>query len=430
MNESTADRPIHDPRMRGFRARVAVEEMTAIIDSCVAPLGTEEVPLTEAGGRVLGSGVVAEWDLPPFDRAAMDGYALHGEETFGAGGYSPARFRVIGRSRPARAFVGSVGPGQAVEIATGAPIPVGADAVAPVETTRLIGSEGCPIIEVVEAIPPGRHVGRCGEDVKAGDVLFGAGRRLRPQDLGVLSAQGIANPIVRRRPIVAIVATGDEILPMGNRPRADSAEIADMNTPMLVALVRRDGGTPRPIGPLPDLRDRLRATIAEAASSHDVVLIVGGSSTGPEDHAPGIVAELGELLAHGVAIRPASPAGFGRIGGKPVVLLPGNPVSCLCGYDFFAARAVRRLAGLPPAWPYPSVTKPLAVKLTSALGRVDYARVRIGPDGVEPLAIGGASILSGTTRADGFVVVPTDSEGYGTGADVTVWLYDSSSRAG
>ncbi len=197
-----------------------------------------------------------------------------------------------------------------------------------------------------------------------------------------------------------------------------------MNSVMLGALIDRDRGLARVVGPLPDDREGLRAAIADASGSADVVLISGGSSTGPEDHVPGLVAELGELAAHGVALRPASPAGLGFLGAVPVVLLPGNPVSCLCAYDFFAGPIVRLLGGRPREWRYRPVVLPLARKLVSVIGRVDYARVRIEQGKVEPLAISGASILSSTTCADGFVVIPTDLEGYPPGASVTVWLYD------
>jgi molybdopterin molybdotransferase len=179
------------------------------------------------------------------------------------------------------------------------------------------------------------------------------------------------------------------------------------------------------VGPLADDRDALEETLAGAAGRSDLVLVSGGSSTGPEDHAPGLVAKLGTLDVHGVALRPASPTGLGFIGGVPVVLLPGNPVSCLCAYDLFAGRIIRRLGGRPPDWPYRSVQRPLRQKLSSAVGRTDYARVRLVDGSVEPMAISGASILSSTTRADGFILVPGDLEGYPAGALVTVWLYDS-----
>ncbi|MBX6314486.1 MAG: molybdopterin molybdotransferase MoeA [Isosphaeraceae bacterium] len=404
--------------MRGFRTRRSVEEVVGWIDARVGPLGVEGTDLLEAAGRVLAEEVRAGGAVPPFDRAAMDGYAVRGEETFGSDPYNPALFRLVGRSRPGQPFAGTVGPGEAVLIATGAPLPEGADAVVRVEATQADGET----IQVVEPTPPGRHVGRRGEDIATGTAVLPAGRVLRPQDLGVLSALGLRTVPVLRRPVVAILITGDELLPPGTPAHAH--RIADMNSPMLAALVARDGGRPRIIGPLADDREGLRAAIRDAAASADALLISGGSSTGPEDHAPTLVAELGELAAHGVALRPASPTGLGFLGRLPVVLLPGNPVSCLCAYDFFAGRVVRRLAGRPPDWPYRAAVLPLAQKLASALGRVDYARVRIVEGRVEPLAISGASILSSTTRADGFVVIPADLEGYPPGERVTVWLYD------
>lgn len=408
----------YDPRMRGFRTRTAVEEAHALIDRRIGALGLEAVPLGQAHGRVLGQAVRAGWAVPAFDRAAMDGYALKGEATYGAGPYDPARFRLIGEARPGRAFAGRVGRGEAVRIMTGSPLPEGADTVVKAECAQAAGD----VVEVVEPTPVGRHVGRRGEDLDAGAAVFEPGRVLRPQDLGVLSALGHETVSVVRRPVVAVLATGDELLPPGAPP--ETHRVPDMNSPMLAALIARDGGLPQTGGPLRDDPGRLRAALQRACAESDLVLISGGSSTGVEDHAPGLVAELGELPVHGVALRPASPAGLGFIGGVPVVLMPGNPVSCLCAYDFFAGRIARRLGGRPPDWPYPALERPLGRKLTSALGRVDYARACLVEGRVEPLSIGGASILSSTTRADGFVVVPADCEGHPAGAIVTLWLYD------
>jgi molybdopterin molybdotransferase len=404
--------------MRGFRTRAPVDDVLALIDRRIGLLATELVPLSEAASRVLAQAVEAREPVPPFDRAAMDGYAVRGEETFGADPYSPVEFLCLGDARPGRAFSGTVGPGQAVQIATGAPIPAGADTVVKAESTRTDGRT----VSVFEPTPPGRHVGLRGEDVARGIVALAAGRVLRPQDLGVLSALGNEVVEVVRKPRVTVLVTGDELLPPG-RP-ARQFQIADMNSVMLAALIARDGGQPRVVGPLPDDRERLRGELARTVESADAVLVSGGSSAGPEDYAPGLVAELGELLVHGVALRPASPAGLGFLGEVPVALLPGNPVSCLCAYDFFAGPIVRRLGGRPLSWPYRPVERPLAYKIASELGRVDYTRVRLVEGKVEPLAISGASILSSTTRADGFVVVPADLEGYAAGAVVTVWLYD------
>jgi molybdopterin molybdotransferase len=163
---------------------------------------------------------------------------------------------------------------------------------------------------------------------------------------------------------------------------------------------------------------------AMLAPGADVVLVSGGSSVGAEDHAPRLLAEAGELAVHGVAMRPSSPAGFGRIGAVFVFLLPGNPVSCLCAYDFFAGRALRRLGGRAADWPHRTCTAALKRKIASAVGRVDYCRVRLDGDEAEPIALSGASILSSTTQADGFVIVPSASEGFAAGTAVTVYLYE------
>ena len=173
---------------------------------------------------------------------------------------------------------------------------------------------------------------------------------------------------------------------------------------------------------MPDNRDVLREAMCH--SEADVLLISGGSSVGQEDHAPAQLAELGELAVHGVALRPASPAGVGFLGVRPVFLLPGNPVSCLCAYDLFAGRAIRRLGGRAVEMPYRTQSLPLAGKIASAVGRVDYVRVRIRGGQAEPLAISGASLLSTTTIADGFVLVPRDSEGFPGSEMVTVFRYD------
>jgi molybdopterin molybdotransferase len=416
--------------MRGFRNRSTVADVLALLERRVLRLGGEPIDFWQAAGRVLAGQIKAAATVPGFDRAAMDGYAVRGEETLGATPYSPAVVRCVGEARPGRDCGATVGPGLAIQITTGSPLPEGADTVVRVEATARQGD----MVSIFEATPPGRHVGHRGEDVTAGTVVLPAGRALRPQDLGVLSALGAAAISVIRRPRIVVIVTGDELLAPGTV--AQGYQLADMNSVMLVPLVARDGGVARVVGPLPDDRDRLRDAIVEAAASADAVLISGGSSTGPEDHAPGLVAELGELPVHGVALRPASPTGLGFIPSRPdpdsssppplvpVVLLPGNPVSCLCAYDFFAGPIVRRLAGRPSGWPHRAIVLPLARKLVSVVGRVDYARVRIDQGRVEPLAVSGASILSSTTRADGFVIVPADSEGYPAGTPVTVRLYE------
>jgi molybdopterin molybdotransferase len=386
----------------------------------VQPLESEEILLSQGSGRVLAREITADVAVPPFDRAAMDGYALSSEETFGASNYTPALFRRVGRSRPGMPCNTAISAFEAVEIATGAPLPLGADAVVPVESTQSDGDH----IRVFKSVPQGRNVSRRGEDITPGTVVLPAGRVLRPQDLGLLSAIGVPYICVVVRPRVGVLVTGQELLPAGT-PALDF-RIPDVNSVMLAALVARDGGLCEIVGPLPDDRMLIRNAIVDLAGRADLVLLSGGSSAGPEDHVPGIIAELGRLIAHGVALRPASPTGVGMLDqtGRPVVLLPGNPVSCLCGYDFAAGPILRRLAARPGIWPYRYASLPLARKIVSVVGRVDYARVRCTDGQVEPVSTGGASILSSVCRADGFVVVPDEVEGFPAGSHVVVWFYD------
>ena len=403
--------------MRGFLRRSTVEDAIRWLDSILpAPgrLGIESVSLHQAASRVLATDVVSRINVPGFVRSMMDGYALHAEETQGASTYNPLSLEVIGASLPGAPFSGTVGAGQAVRIMTGAPLPAGADSVLPVESTRVEGQN----VLVTGETSPGKHVGAIGEDIRADERVLSAGRVLRPQDLGVLSSIGIAEVPVVRRPRVRIVITGNELAPMGSIP--SGYQIADANGPMLAALITRDGGDPIFPGIIPDTRDAIRQALLDDA---DIVLVSGGSSVGEEDFAPTLVAELGELAIHGIAMRPSSPTGMGRIAGRPVFLLPGNPVSCLCAYDFFAGRAIRAWAGRSREWPYARIAARLSRKLVSTVGRVDYARVRLQGEDAEPIAISGASILSSTTRADGFVIVPADSEGDPQGATVEVWMY-------
>ena len=409
-------RAIDDVRMRGFARRHTVAAALAWLDAQTHPPRTETLQLQSAAGRVLAADVISNVDVPGFDRATMDGYAVFAESTDGASPYNRLPFAVIGDSLPGRPFQGSVAVRQAVRIMTGAPLPAGCDAVLPAEWSEDTG--GTNIVCALAAVSPGKNVGRRGEDVVRGTRLLQVGRVLRPQDLGVLSSVGVAVVPLFSRPRVRLVVTGNELLPSGSQPHG--YQIADANGPMLAALVDRDGGLVDFPGLVPDEPDAIRDALHADA---DVIIVSGGSSVGLEDLAPALVARHGELAIHGIAMRPSSPTGLGRIGPRLVCLLPGNPVSCLCAYDFFAGRAIRTLGGRPKAWPYHPTRGRLTRKISSPIGRLDYARVQIVGDAVQPLGVGGASVLSSTTRADGFVIVPDDSEGFAAGADIEVWLY-------
>jgi molybdopterin molybdotransferase len=405
----------HDVRMKGFRERASVEAaLDAALDG-VAPLATEEVPPGLAAGRVLAGAVVSDVDIPPFRRAAMDGYAVRAEDTFGASGYDPVELAVVGSSMPGVGPDASMGPGEALRIMTGAPVPTEADAVLRAEDATLVGD----VVEVRAAVASGRHVGRVGEDVDRGDTVLEAGRRVRAQDAALLASIGVPGVLVHRRPRVRIVVSGDELRAPGDRP--GGFQIVDSNSVMLTALVERDGGLVEVVR-VPDDEAAMREALRPEGV--DVVVTSGAASVGAEDRVPLLVDELGELVVHGVAMRPSSPTGVGRIDGVPVLILPGNPVSCLVAYEFFAGPVVRRLGGRPTDWPHRFVHLPLGERLVSQVGRVDYARVRIDDGHVFPIAVSGASRLSSLTEADGFVIVPKALEGFPIGAEVRVGLFE------
>ncbi|MCA9502550.1 MAG: molybdopterin molybdotransferase MoeA [Myxococcales bacterium] len=407
---------MRDVRMRGFATRADVEDVLAFLERHARVLDAERVPLLESFGRVLAAPVVSSVDVPGFARSAMDGYAIRGAESFGASGYEPIRLTIVGTTLPGRPFEGVLQSGQAVRIMTGAPVPEGADAVAKAE----ICEERDGVVLVSESVAPRKNVGAIGEDIRRGDVVLETGRRLRPQDVGLLASIGEAEVECVRRPRVRLLVTGDELLPAGARPTG--ARIVDSNSVVLRGLVARDGGDVLPFEIVPDVPERIAQAMRDPA--YDVLLVSGGTSVGQEDHAPRLLASLGQLDHHGISMRPSSPTGIGRIDERPVFLLPGNPVSCLAAYEFFAGPTIRGLGGRTRTWPHRVTRLPLARKLASEVGRTDYVRVAIEDGRVVPLATAGASILSSTVRAAGAVVVPREREGYAEGELVEVLLYD------
>ncbi len=403
-----------DIRMKGFRDRSTVSEaLEAALDG-IAPLPAESVSVTTAAGRVLAHDVVSTVNVPAFRRSMMDGYAVRAEDTYGATAYNPIPLEVVGSSMPGTVPDERVAPGSCVMIVTGAPIPEGADAVLMVENTSGSGTH----IEATAPVPVGRNVGRVGEDVASDDAVLASGRFLLPQDVGLLSSIGHDPVEVVRRPIVRIIVSGDELLPPGSSPV--DTKIVDSNSPMLAALVDRDGGIPE-IVRLPDNEGAMEEALARPGS--DVIVTAGAASVGSEDRVPVLVDRLGSLVVHGITMRPSAPTGIGLIDGSRIIILPGNPVSCLAAYDFFAGPVVRSLGGRSPKWPYLTIELPLARRITSQIGRTDYARVIIEDGLVDPVAISGSSVLSSVTGASGFVVIPSALEGYPEGTEVTVHCY-------
>ncbi len=417
-----------DVRMRGFRSRVELAEALALLRGQAQTLPAEHVPVTACCGRVLAQAVVAPIDVPGFVRAAVDGYAIHGEDSFAASEQNPIVLEVLGTSLPGRPCPAEVGEGQAVRITTGAPVPVGADAVLQAELTRSLPARpgGRERVELLGTVPPRRHLGEVGEDLACGHEVLPAGRRLRPQDAGVLASLGLATVAVVRRPRVQLLVTGDELVAPGVTP--GPWQIVDSNSVVLAGLCQRDGAVWLPTVRARDGEAALTTGFTELSQgTADILLVAGATSVGLEDLMPDVLARAGTLEIHGVAVRPASPTGLGSLhDGRRVFLLPGNPVSCLCAYELMVGPWLRALAGRPRAWSFPhaSLTLPLARKLSSKIGRTDFVRVRVHEGAATPVATAGASNLSSTVIADGFTIVASDSEGAGPGELVRVYLFD------
>jgi len=410
--------PNDDVRMRGFAEKTDLESALEILRSCVEPVEEEPVRLEQALGRTLARDVVSTEDVPAFDKSAMDGYALRGAETFGASPTDPVSFSVIGEILPGDKGDLVVGPGEAVRIMTGGAFPEGADAVLMAEHTTDRGDA----VLVHDSVVPGRNVARAGEDVRKGDKVLARGRVLKPQDLGVLASIRVAEPKVTRRPVVGIITTGNELVEPDSAEAGHRGRVVNSCRYMLEGLVTRTGGMPRRLGTLRDDPELLRSALE--SFDGDILLTTGATSAGKEDFLPGLLSELGELLVHGVNIRPASPLGFGRLGKALAVLLPGNPVAAMVGFDVFVRPALQILLGQREERRNRRVRGRLRRKLASALNRTDFVRVQLVGEGeVEPFRSGGSGILTSVTRADGFVIVPRDDEGLEAGTEVEVYLF-------
>jgi len=408
-----------DIRMKGFTGTTSLEEALAVIRDRVKPLPPEEIALDGAVGRVVASDVRSAVDIPAFARSAVDGYACRAEDTFGAGPFDAIElkvaFEVLAGKKPPR----PLGRGEAARVMTGAPVPDGSDSVVMFEHVEARDAS----IRLVQALPPGKNVITRGEDVKKDEVVAPRGRRVRADDLGLLTSIRAGTLRVHRRPTIIIYSSGNELV------RADSAtqgdvEIVDSNGPMLAALALHEGIAATRGGILRD--DRTLIADALRSAKADVIVTTGAASTGKEDWMPVLLSELGELWVHGVSIRPAHPIGFGRLGERLVFLLPGNPVAAFVGFRYFVRPALNLLGGIPVAEAFaPERTRRavLAKKIQSVIGRTDFTRVRFLEDGrVEPIRTGGASALTTLTRAAGIVTVPRDLEGLEEGTEVEVDL--------
>jgi molybdopterin molybdotransferase len=378
----------------------------------------ESVALAEALRRVPAVDVPAPEALPGFARSTVDGFAVRASDTYGASESLPSYVDLVGAVRMGAAPTVAVPAGGCVAIPTGAVLPEGADAVVMVEYT----AETMPgTIEVTRPVAPGAGLVRADEDVAAGAVLVPGGRPLRAPDLGLLAAAGVTAVPVHARPRVAIVSTGDEVVPPSTRTLS-AGQVRDATASALAGLILDAGGEPVIMGIVPDDKGALERTLRVALADADMVVVSAGSSVGARDETAGAVAALGEIWCHGLAIKPGKPTLLADCAGVPLVGLPGNPLSALVVFRLVGVPMVWRLAGCETPPPEPSTRARLSRDLASAAGRLDVVQVTVR-DGVASPLFGPSALLSVLTRADGYVVIPEPATGLDGGADVTVTLY-------
>ena len=389
---------------------------------CPAPLGAEVVALDQLAGRVLARDIAAPVDAPPFDRATVDGFAVRAADLFEAAGVRAVRLKL----NPETIACGTAAalpvlPGTATPIATGGPIPRGADAVVMIEHTAPEGDG----IAVVRAVTPGTHVSFAGSDIARGQTLLRTGTLIGAREVAMLAAVGLDAVSVWRRPRVAVLSTGDELVQPGQPLRP--ACIYDSNGPVIAAALRENGCDAVLLPAVPDRLDALDAAVRAAFATHDALILSGGTSKGAGDLTTQIIAGLGApgIVAHGVALKPGKPLCLAVCAGKPVVVLPGFPTSAMFTFHEMVAPALRRMAGLPPRG-VSQVEATLPVRLTSELGRTEFAMVALteGPTGLvaHPVSRGSGAVTA-FAQADGFVTVPALAESVAPGTEIAVTLF-------
>lgn len=402
--------------MRPIERTIPLGEARSIIDRAIRPIDrVDRVALGNALGRVLARDLIAPADVPPFTRAAVDGYAVRAADTFGASRSDPAPLRCIERVFTGQVPAQVVGAGQCAQIATGAPMPPGADAVVMVEQTD-IDPDG--IVRIFAPVVERQNVGRQGSDITAGQTVLTAGELVTAARLGAIAALGSGTVDVYARPTVAILSTGNEIVDPGE-PLAPG-QIYDINKFTVAAVVSAHGGVPVVHRTAADTMEDLSRAV-DACLAQDVLVFSGGSSVGERDLILDVIAEKGEVLFHGLSIKPGKPTAFGRIDGRLVFGLPGYPTSCLTNAYLLLAPALRRLARLP-ASEMRSVTAPLAQRIVSASDRHQFFTVRL-ENGLAVPAFKASGDITSMSRADGYIEIPTEVSALEAGERVTVTLF-------
>ncbi len=390
------------------------------------PVPSETLALEHCLDRVLAEDIMSGEDIPALDRSCMDGYALRAADTFGAGEGNPAYVELVRSAAIDEVVSHTLRSGECMGIATGGSLPPGADAVIMVEHTQMLGDT---TVEIRKTVTPGENVMLRGEDVGLGQVALPARRRLRPQDVGLMAAIGRLEARVFRRPRCGILSTGDELVPVECAPKP--GQIRDVNSHTLACMARQAGAETRATGLVPDQREALEAALARSLAENDVVFISGGSSIGTRDLTIEVLESFAdsEILAHGVSISPGKPTILARVGGKPVLGLPGQVTSAQIVMLVFGLPLLEHLGGDPGAFdPARRVLRQarLGANLSSKPGREDYVRVRLEQQEGEIVAmprLGKSGLLRTMLDADGLVCLPASLEGMRAGQKVDVWIF-------
>jgi molybdenum cofactor synthesis domain-containing protein len=401
--------------MRPIRETLPLDEALALVDEAVSPIvRTERIPLREATGRVVAAAASSTVDVPPFDRAAMDGYAVIAEDTFGAGRYEPKRLRCIEKVYTGEVPTRALSRGECMEIATGAPMPAGADAVVMVEESEKAGDD----VRIFTPVYPRQHVGRRAADIGAGQSVLAAGDVLNASRIGALAAIGAYDVEVYVKPTVAVLSTGNEIIEPGTPLRP--GQIYDVNQYTITSVVSSHGGVAVAYPPAPDSLPELIEAIRGAAAA-DIVVFSGGSSVGERDLILDAVQQIGEVLFHGIAVKPGKPTVFGRVGSTPIFGMPGYPTSCLSNAYMLLVPMLRRIARLPPYTPH-TVKAPLARRVVSTTGRHQFYTVRL-EHGLAVPAFKASGDITSMSLADGYIEIPAQTDIVEAGEVVDVKLF-------
>jgi molybdopterin molybdotransferase len=407
--------------MRPIAHTIPFDEALARTLAAATPIDrTERIPLAAASGRVLAETITATADVPPFDRAAMDGFAVRAEDTLGATAETPRTLRLVDTIYTGHAPSRTIDTGECAEIATGAPLAPGANAVVMVEDTdRADGSAQRATVQVMQAVKSGQNVGPRGADIARGDSLLGPGDHLTASRVGACAAVGRAEVEVYAQPVVAIVSTGAEIVPPGQPLGA--AQIYDINRFTLSAVTSLHGGIPRVRPSIPDDLNALRSMLLDLVASADIIVFSGGSSVGEKDLVLDAVRGAGEVLFHGIAIKPGKPTALGHVGATLVLAMPGNPTSCLSNAYLLLVPMLRKMARLPAHTPR-SITLPLARRIVSSAGRHQFYTVKL-VDGAAVPAFKSSGDITSMSHADGYIEVPAGADMVEAGETVEVRLF-------